>query len=103
MLELVYPQNKKDILCIKLFDRLHNMQTVSAMTHAKQQKIGRETLEYFISLCFNLERKDIIQLFLDQINIATSSNLKYNKTNPINYKSRLSLDFQNELIQKYSQ
>ena len=50
-LELVYPQNKKDILYIKLFDRLHNMRTIAFLPEIKRNKIIDETVEYFISLC----------------------------------------------------
>jgi guanosine-3',5'-bis(diphosphate) 3'-pyrophosphohydrolase len=103
ILNVAYTKRDKEVLLIKLIDRLHNMQTIGAMTYEKQQKISNETVENFLSLCFDLEQKDIIQLLLDQINIITSHNLKYSKTNPIHYKSYLSLDFQNELIQKYSQ
>ena len=38
-LELVYPQNKKDILYIKLFDRLHNMRTIAFLPEIKRNKI----------------------------------------------------------------
>ncbi len=98
-----YKAQDTEVLLIKLIDRWHNMQTIECKEAIKQKKIGQETLENFIPLCFNLEQKDIIQLLLNQINIAISGNLKYNKTNPINYKSRLSLVFQNEIIQKYNQ
>ena len=50
-LELVYPQNKKDILYNKLFDRLHNMRTIAFLPEIKRNKIIDETVEYFISLC----------------------------------------------------
>ena len=97
--------NKKDteVLLIKIMDRLHNMQTIAAMTYEKQQEIGKETTKNFLSLCFFLEQKDIMQSLLNQINIITSGNLKYDITNPIHYKSYLSRDFQNELIRKYTQ
>jgi len=65
-LELLYPQNKKDILYIKIFDRLHNMQTISFMPEAKRNKIVDETIEYFVSLCSILGlyevKKELIML-----------------------------------------
>lgn len=65
-LELLYPQNKKDILYIKIFDRLHNMQTISFMPEAKRNKIVDETIEYFVSLCSILSlyevKKELIML-----------------------------------------
>jgi (p)ppGpp synthase/HD superfamily hydrolase len=50
-LELIYPHNKTGVLYIKLFDRLHNMQTISFMPEAKRNRIVDETIEYFVSLC----------------------------------------------------
>jgi (p)ppGpp synthase/HD superfamily hydrolase len=38
------------LILIKLFDRLHNMQTIFAKSPEKQAKIVRETLEYFLAL-----------------------------------------------------
>jgi (p)ppGpp synthase/HD superfamily hydrolase len=66
MLELLWIEKKYDILLIKLFDRLHNMQTISSMTEAKRDKIVDETIEYFVSLCSILGlyeiKKELIML-----------------------------------------
>jgi len=52
---LSHAQNKMDIVHIKLFDRLHNMRTISAKSPEKARKIVEETLLYFVpaakSLC----------------------------------------------------
>jgi len=52
---LAHTQNKMDIVHIKLFDRLHNMRTISAKSPEKARKIVEETLLYFVpaakSLC----------------------------------------------------
>ncbi len=65
-LELVYPQNKKDILYIKLFDRLHNMRTIAFLPEIKRNKVIDETVEYFVSLCSVLDlyevKKELITL-----------------------------------------
>ena len=65
-LELLYPQNKKDILYIKLFDRLHNMRTIAFLPEIKRNKVIDETVEYFVSLCFVLDlyevKKELITL-----------------------------------------
>ncbi len=65
-LELVYPQNKKDILYIKLFDRLHNMRTIAFLSEIKRNKVIDETVEYFVSLCSVLDlyevKKELITL-----------------------------------------
>jgi (p)ppGpp synthase/HD superfamily hydrolase len=47
-LEMLYSQGKYDVLHIKIFDRLHNMQTIYAMAPEKQQKIAHETENHFI-------------------------------------------------------
>ena len=47
-LDILYSQGKDDVLHIKLFDRLHNMQTIDAMSAEKQQKIAYETESHFI-------------------------------------------------------
>ncbi len=47
-LSILYSQNKKDILIIKLFDRLHNMQTLRAKSPEKIKKIVEETLREFV-------------------------------------------------------
>lgn len=60
-LELLYSQNKKDILYIKIFDRLHNMRTINFMTETKRNKIVDETIEYFVSICFTLDLAEIRQ------------------------------------------
>ena len=46
-LELVYPQNKKDILYIKLFDRLHNMRTIAFLPEIKRNKVIDENCGVF--------------------------------------------------------
>ncbi|MCC8371956.1 MAG: HD domain-containing protein [Rickettsia endosymbiont of Pseudomimeciton antennatum] len=50
MVEMLYKEKKYDILLIKLFDRLHNMQTISAKSPEKIKKIVEETSNYFIVL-----------------------------------------------------
>jgi (p)ppGpp synthase/HD superfamily hydrolase len=50
MVELLFKQKKYDVLLIKLLDRLHNMQTISAKSSEKQRKIIDETLKCFLIL-----------------------------------------------------
>ncbi len=50
MVEMLYKEKKHDILLIKLFDRLHNIQTIGAKSPEKAKKIINETLISFIVL-----------------------------------------------------
>lgn len=58
-LEVIYPQNKKGILYIKICDRLHNLRTIGFLSETKRNKIIDETIIYFIPLCSFLELYDI--------------------------------------------
>ena len=58
-LELIYPQNKKGILYIKIFDRFHNLQTIGFVSEIKRNKVIEETIKYFIPLCAFLGLYDI--------------------------------------------
>ena len=49
-LNILFTQYKKDILYIKLFDRLHNVRTISYMKPEKIKKIIYETIGFFIPL-----------------------------------------------------
>jgi (p)ppGpp synthase/HD superfamily hydrolase len=48
-------EKKYKLILVKLFDRLHNMQTIFAKSPEKQQKIVTETLQYFLALSEILE------------------------------------------------
>lgn len=50
MVETLWLEKKYDLLLVKLFDRLHNMQTIEAMSKEKGQKTIDETLKYFLVL-----------------------------------------------------
>ncbi|WP_341748909.1 HD domain-containing protein [Candidatus Tisiphia endosymbiont of Sialis lutaria] len=50
-MSILYSQNKKDILVIKLFDRIHNMQTIGAKSPDKIKKIVGETAQSFLAVC----------------------------------------------------
>ena len=49
MIDLLWLQ-RKNILLIKYFDRLHNMQTIKSQPSEKKLKITKETFEKFVSL-----------------------------------------------------
>lgn len=50
IVELLFKKKENALLMIKLFDRLHNMQTIGCMSPEKTKKIAEETLTRFISL-----------------------------------------------------
>jgi (p)ppGpp synthase/HD superfamily hydrolase len=54
-LDLLYQQKRFDIVLIKLFDRIHNLQTLGAKSPEKALKTVKETIGYFITLCIRLE------------------------------------------------
>ena len=55
ILENAYHLKDKEVLLIKLFDRLHNMQTISVKILDKQIQESKETLNNFITLAMYLE------------------------------------------------
>ena len=50
LLNNAYDLKDKEVLLIKLFDRLHNIQTIGSIAPEKQKKIAQETLQDIISL-----------------------------------------------------
>ncbi|MCC8372440.1 MAG: HD domain-containing protein [Rickettsia endosymbiont of Pseudomimeciton antennatum] len=50
-LYLLHLQKKHDVLLIKLFDRLHNMQTIESKSPEKIKKIVDETVKSFLVAC----------------------------------------------------
>ena len=59
MLELLWLQKKKELLLVKFFDRLHNIQTIKSKSPLKIKKILDETFKDFIILASYLEIVDI--------------------------------------------
>ena len=59
MVESLWIQQKYDVLLIKQFDRLHNMQTIGAKSPEKIQKIIKETMSTFTVLAAYLGIRDV--------------------------------------------
>ena len=57
ILNNAYEKDDKEVLLIKLIDRLHNMQTIGSMTVEKRKKIAVETIEEVFSISCILELK----------------------------------------------
>lgn len=97
LVEKLWIQKKYDILLIKLFDRLHNMQTISGKSPDKGPKIVEETINDFIVLAAYLKvvdiEKEIAQLCYQYINYKlfdSDSTIPFGNDNQL-----LSLIFQN--------
>jgi len=75
MVELLWQQKKGELLLIKYFDRLHNMQTISAKSPKKIKQITEETLKEFIILGIWLGT--IIPEMVEMENFTTKLCYKY--------------------------
>jgi guanosine-3',5'-bis(diphosphate) 3'-pyrophosphohydrolase len=102
LVELLWQQKKYDVLLIKQFDRLHNMQTIDAKSPEKIRKITKETLSTFVVLSVYLETKDIEEKLVQICtNIANSKLCDGNYQLPFgDDENLLSLLFQNDVIHK---
>ncbi|WP_342278521.1 HD domain-containing protein [Candidatus Tisiphia endosymbiont of Myopa tessellatipennis] len=96
---LLFSQYKKDVLHIKLFDRLHNLRTISAKSLEKIKKIVEETLPHFIPLSIylgvNKITEELERLCLTALISNNLLNLDLFEDNSL----LLSLGFQNDLTQ----
>lgn len=76
-LNLLAKQKRYDTALIKLFDRIHNVQTLGAKSPEKAQKIIEETLKSFIPLSIYLKIK-IPTVFLDlQLDVKKNFSFKF--------------------------
>lgn len=65
MLNLLIQEKKYDIALIKVFDRLHNLQTINAKSPDKALQIVKETIERFLLIAAYLEIRTIEQQLLN--------------------------------------
>ncbi|MCC8484221.1 MAG: HD domain-containing protein [Rickettsia endosymbiont of Labidopullus appendiculatus] len=80
-LNLLSQQNMFDVVFIKLFDRIHNLQTLGAKSQEKALKIVKETIGYFVTFCFYLE----IPIVEQQLINLCYQNLPINSRPTLNY------------------
>ncbi|ALN41266.1 guanosine polyphosphate pyrophosphohydrolase [Rickettsia rhipicephali] len=108
MVEMLYKEKKHDVMLIKLFDRLHNMQTIGAKSPKKIKKIVTETIGTFLLLSNYLELESV-KLNLFELCHKYIIRPHYNSTTTFNPYSLLSSDnyqplfpvFQNDIDRKY--
>ena len=58
----------KDVLIIKIFDRIHNLQTLDAKSTEKQIKTVKETLENFIVIAMYLDDIELEHIMIAETN-----------------------------------
>ena len=59
LVDSLWQQRKYEVLIVKIFDRLHNMQTINAKSPEKIATIVKETLRYFLPLSEVLETPEL--------------------------------------------
>jgi (p)ppGpp synthase/HD superfamily hydrolase len=59
IMELLYKQRKNDLLTIKIFDRLHNLQTIDVKSKEKIKKTIIETLQRFLTASIYCNLQDV--------------------------------------------
>ncbi|KJV71951.1 (p)ppGpp synthetase [Orientia tsutsugamushi] len=79
MIQTFYRQNKTELLLIKLFDRFHNIQTVSIKPYEKRQEIILETLQEFIPLAEYLKLPEIAIELNKYCELYAPNKLKFNR------------------------
>ncbi|HJD59931.1 MAG TPA: HD domain-containing protein [Rickettsia endosymbiont of Omalisus fontisbellaquei] len=97
-LNLLIKEKRYNTALIKLFDRVHNIQTLGAKSPEKARKIIEETLRNFVPLSIYLKIK-IPTVFLDiQIDIQKRFSFRFKNTD-----SLLPPTFESDLYPKYIQ
>jgi len=79
ILNNAYQKGDKEVLLIKLIDRLHNMQTIGVKFLDKQIKESKETLENFVSLAMYLENIKLEKAITCLCHKISSDQKKVNK------------------------
>jgi (p)ppGpp synthase/HD superfamily hydrolase len=88
MIELLWLGKKPELLLVKYFDRLHNLQTINSKPPEKISKTLEETFKQFISLSLYLKgsipdlyntNKYMLDLCFEQLNKLESTKLKFHK------------------------
>lgn len=88
MVKLLWTEKKHDLLLIKYFDRLHNLQTINAKSPAKIQQTIQETLKQFISLSIYFEKSNMPDLITKKHMDMVGLCLKQLPKKLCNYKNK---------------
>ena len=105
ILNNAYQKQDEEVLLIKLFDRLHNLKTLNAITEEKKKKIALETLNSFVLLSISLntnQEYNLNSLIYNIISLPTgiSSINELYMLSELKEKSVLSpLNFENDEMQ----
>jgi (p)ppGpp synthase/HD superfamily hydrolase len=97
----LFLEYKKDVLYVKLFDRVHNMRTIGSMKPEKIKKIAEETINYFLPLASYLAltqyQEELIDICSEYYNIRPHLSSFQNPkiSSSFNSSQFLSLVFQN--------
>jgi len=103
ILNNAYHLKDKEVLLIKLFDRLHNIQTLNSMSLEKLEKKIKESLKYFLIAAMDIELsskyiKDLVDLCVQNLhpqkNVIPITDLNSSILYPV---------FQNEIDQILNQ
>lgn len=62
----IYAKNDKEVMLIKLLDRLHNLETLHVKSSEKQLHTTKETLKNFLILAEVIERPDISDILYSE-------------------------------------
>lgn len=102
-----YKKKEKEVLLIKLFDRLHNMQTLGAISPEKAKKITEETLNFFIITTMymgykNLE-KVIYELCCNNLSIDPSFDKDFQFSECKSYLDSLEISHSHQTVSQVFQ
>jgi len=84
ILNNAYEKNDKEVILIKLIDRLHNIQTVGSMSDEKRTKILLDTMLYFLIPTIQQGHHEIEQYIWEiysQYNLISSKDIRYHTSN----------------------
>ena len=102
-----YQEKDREVLLIKLFDRLHNIQTLGAISPEKVKKITKETLNFFIVTTMymgykNLE-KTIYEICCKHLSIDSSFDKDFQFSECKSYLDFLEVSYSHQTVSQVFQ